>query len=160
MDFCFFIVDYKHQMNYKLIFFTIILFTLNVPIASFKYFKAFNILSNDILLVTDIGIIKYNVESNSQYLIASYNNIINSDGTLEFITVSQFSSDDGGYIVCRINEYIYILSKDASFSFGNIILSEINQQYLELIPYITKHRFVIFIHIFKILSKVQNLHFN
>ena len=125
-------------MNYKLIFFTIILFTLNVPIASFKYFKAFNILSNDILLVTDIGIIKYNIESDSQYLITSYNNIINSIGTLEFITVSQFSSDDGGYIVCRINEYIYILSKDANYSFGNIILSELHEQYIELIPYTTK----------------------
>ena len=124
-------------MNYKLILFIIILFTLKAPIASFKYFKAFNILSNDILLVTDIGIIKYNIETDSQYLIVSYNNIISYDGTLEFITVSQFSSDDGGYIICRINEYIYILSEDASLSFGNIILPELHEQHIELIPYIT-----------------------
>ena len=138
MDICFPHINSKHQMIYKIILFTIILFTLQGPIASFKYFKAFNILSNDLLLVTDIGIIKYNIELDSQYLIVSYNNIINTDGTLEFITVSQFSSEDGGYIICRINEYIYILSEVASFSFGNIILSELHEQYIELIPYITK----------------------
>ena len=138
MEACYCFINYKYQMNYKLILFTIILFTLKVPITSFKYFKAFNILSNDILLVTDIGIIKYNIETDSQYLIVSYNNMISTDGTLEFITVAQFSSEDGGYIICRINEYIYILSKDASFSFGNIILSELHEQYIELIPYITK----------------------
>ena len=138
MESCYCFINYKYQMNYKLILFTIILFTLKVPITSFKYFKAFNILSNDILLVTDIGIIKYNIETDSQYLIVSYNNMINTDGTLEFITVAQFSSEDGGYIICRINEYIYILSKDASFSFGNIILPELHGQYIELIPYITK----------------------
>ena len=138
MDICYCFANYKHQMNFKLILFTIILFALNVPISSFKYFKAFNILSNDILLITDVGIIKYNIETDSQYLIVSYTNIINEIGTLEFITEAHFSSDDGGYIICRINEYIYILSKDASYSFGNIILSELHGQYIELIPYITK----------------------
>ena len=139
MDICFLLAKYKYHMNYKLILFIIIFFALKVPIFSFKYFKAFNILTNDILLVTDVGIIKYNIETDSQSLIVSYNNIINNDGsTLEFITVSQFSSDDGGYIICRINEYIYILSRDASFSFGNIILSELHGQYVEIIPYITK----------------------
>ena len=126
----------KYQYNFQLLLIFIIISLLKVPVVSFKYFKAFNILSNDILLISDAGIIKYNIELDIKYLIASFT-IENPDFNIQYISENQFSSEDGGYIICRINEYIYILSEDASFSYGNITISEIHNKYIELIPYIT-----------------------
>jgi hypothetical protein len=109
---------------------------LEVHIISFQYFKAFNILSSDILIISDEGIIKYNIELNITYLIVPLE-MENPFVAIEFITFSQFSSDEGGYIICRINEYIYLLSEDASISYGNTTISDIKNQYIDLIPYIT-----------------------
>ena len=127
----------KYSYNFKLLLFFMIFFLLEIPVISFRYFKAFNILSSDILLISDEGIIKYNIELDIKYLIVPLS-MENPSITMEYITVNQFSSDDGGYIICRINEYIYILSEDASISYGNITISDIHEQYIDLIPYITK----------------------
>ena len=126
----------KYAYNIKLLLFFIIFSLLKIQVISFRYFKAFNILSNDILLISDEGIIKYNIELDIKYLIVPLS-MENPSITMEYITVNQFSSDDGGYIICRINEYIYILSEDASISYGNITVSDIHKQYIDLIPYIT-----------------------
>ena len=126
----------KYSYFFNLLLFFMIFFLLEVPVISFKYFKAFNILSTDVLLISDEGIIKYNIEMDIKYLIVPFD-MENPSITIEYITVSQFTSDDGGYIICRINEYIYLLSEDASISYGNITVSDIHQQYIDLIPYIT-----------------------
>ena len=135
----------KNSYNFKLLLFFRIFFLLEVPVISFKYFKAFNILSRDVLLISDEGIIKYNIELDIRYLIVPIS-MENPSITIEYITVNQFSSDYGGYIICRINEYIYLLSEDASISYGNITVSDIHEQYIDLIPYImsdSKKSFII-----------------
>ena len=135
----------KNSYNFKLLLFFRIFFLLEVPVISFKYFKAFNILSKDVLLISDEGIIKYNIEPDIRYLIVPIS-MENPSITIEYITVNQFSSDYGGYIICRINEYIYLLSEDASISYGNITVSDIHEQYIDLIPYImsdSKKSFII-----------------
>ena len=126
----------KYEYNIKLLLFFMIFSLLKIPVISFKFFKAFNILSNDILLISDEGIIKYNIKLDIKYLIVSYA-MKNPEFTIEYTNVNQFSLDDGGYTICRINEYIYILSEDASISYGNFTVSEIKKQYIDLIPYIT-----------------------
>ena len=126
----------KYAYNFKLLLFFVIFSLLKVPVISFKYFKAFNILSSDILIISDDGIIKYNIELDIKYLIVPLD-MENPSTNIEFITVNQFSSYEGGYIICRINENIYILSEDALISYGSITVSDIYNQYIDLIPYIT-----------------------
>ena len=126
----------KNKNRFKFIIFLTIFLLLKSPVKSFKYFKAFNILSNDLLLISDEGIIKYNTESDTQNLVVSSNLV--SESNLEYITFSQFPSNEGGYIICRINEYIYILSEDATVSYGKITLEEIKDQHIELITYTTE----------------------
>ena len=116
-------------------FFTIFL-SLKIPVISFKNFKAFNILSNDLLLISDEGIIKYNTETDEQNIIVSSELV--TDSNIQYITFAQFPSNEGGYIICRINELIYVLSEDASISYGKITLEEIRGQLIELITYTGK----------------------
>ena len=52
------------KMNYyniKLLLFNIFFISILETIKSFKFFRAYNLISDDILLVTDEGIIKYNI---------------------------------------------------------------------------------------------------
>jgi len=140
----------KYTYNFKLLLFFMIFSLLKHPVISFKYFKAYNILSNDtisndILIISDEGIIKYNIELDIENLIVPLT-IENPSASIQFVTSNQFSSEDGGYIICRINEYIYLLSANASISYGNITISELNGQFIDLIPYImsdSKKSFII-----------------
>ena len=120
----------------KYIFGFIICILFRITIKAFKYFKAFNLLSNDLIFITDEGIIKYNIESNEQKLIESFS-IIQKGMDLEYISFAQFSLNEGGYILCRIKDYIYIFSKNADILYGSFIISEIKEKYIELIPYQT-----------------------
>ena len=129
-----YIQNIKKKNNNSILLFFIILLSLKIQIISFKYFKAFNLLSNDLLLISDEGIIKYNTESVYQELIVKSKSLV-SDSNLEYITLTQFPSEEGGYIICRINEYIYALKEDATISYGNIKLEEIKDQYIELVTY-------------------------
>ena len=122
----------------KNIFLLIVIFSLNIKIKSFKFFKAFYILSNDLIIISDEGIIKYNINTGESNLLIS-SVFVEKNEQLDFLSIAQFPSDNGGYIVCRANVYIYLLSSDGSSIYGNITLSQINNTYAEIIPYITQN---------------------
>ena len=98
-------------MKFSFIHYYILFIFTILNINSFQYFRAYTLLSKDILFISEEGIIKYLIDTNSQITITPINNIIFDNGDiLEFMSFSQ--SDDGNYIFCRIKNYIYIISND------------------------------------------------
>ena len=105
----------KNQLKNKfnILIFFILLLSINNEINSFDAFKAFNLNSNDLLLITDEGIILFNIKYNNQTLLI--HNVTNKENFgLEFISFAQFPEEQGGFIICRQQEYIYFLSEDAT----------------------------------------------
>ena len=96
-----------YYIVFKLYIFIFIILNIN----SFQYFRAYTLLSKDILFISEEGIIKYLIDTNNQITITSTDDItFENENILEFISFSQ--SDDGKYILCRIKNYIYIISND------------------------------------------------
>ena len=124
--------------NIKVLNFLIILSLLWIKIANFKFFKAFNLLSNDILLITDEGIINYNPETKQQKLIINIT-LFDSFGELDYISFAQFSEEEGGYILCRVRDIIFFIKNDALTLLGSIQVEEFSERYIELIPYLDKN---------------------
>ena len=101
------------------IFIFIIVFSLIIPLQSFQYFKAYNLLSSDkIILITDEGIFAYDSQLNTNTPLLEESSLITTETDIKFIFFAQSSLDDGGLIFCRIKNYVYIY--DESFtSHGN-----------------------------------------
>ena len=119
----------------KIILFFIIICLLIIPLQSFKYFRAYNLLSNYILLITDEGIAIYDPQLN-QHRILTESNLINGASDIDFISFAQSPSEEGGYIFCRLKNYIFIY--DESFnSYGKFEI-EPASIYCVLNPYRTK----------------------
>ena len=118
----------------KFILFYIIFISLNIPLKCYKFFKAFNTLTNDVIILCEQGIIKYDPETELEFIIESYD-IFKEERSIEFVSISQFPLSEGGYILCLIQNYIYLLSKDASESYGYILVPDIEEINSELIPY-------------------------
>ena len=128
----------NNLINTKFVFkFLIILIWLNNPIISIKYFKAFTLLSKDILIISDGGLYKYEIENKNQRIISDIESIA-SIMNVEYISFAQFPSNEGGYILCRINNYILILSENSEEVIGEILIDEIKEEKLSIIPYTTK----------------------
>ena len=124
----------KNQFN-KLILFMIIC-SLIIPSISFKYFKAHTLLSNNILLITNEGIIEYDPQSATSKTIMNNSSLIPSDTDQEYISFAQFPSEEGGYIFCRLKEYIYIFDESLDTCYGSFLI-ETNNIYCVLNPYRT-----------------------
>ena len=152
----------NNLISIKFIFkFLLIWLWLNVPIISFKYFKAFTILSKDIIIISDEGIYKYQIENKNQTKISD---IESSIMNVEYISLAQFPSNEGGYILCRINNYIIILSEDSEEIIGEIIIDKIKEVKLSIIPYTTKDNKKTFIlgyvnSIYKIVALMYEINF-
>ena len=111
------------------------IFLLIANIRTFSNFKPFNLLSGYSVLITDEGIIKYNPSINyHQKVVSSY--VISSQNDQNYISFAQFSLIDGGYVICRLNQYIYILDKDLN-SHVYFEISEIKDSYCVINPYKT-----------------------
>ena len=124
------------RIENTIIVFFIIICSLIVPLKSFTYFKAHSLLSsNYILLITDEGILKYDSQLN-QYNIIQNTNLITNNGDIYYISFAQSPLDEGGYIYCRLKNFIFIY--DESFnSYGSFeIGQELNHCVLN--PYRTK----------------------
>ena len=134
-----------NHYNIKLLLFNIVFILILKTIKSFKFFRAYNLISDDILLVTDEGIIKYNIESTNQSLITSINYNIDGIEDLEYINFVQYSSADEGYIFCRTGKYIYIISKDENTLLDNINLEEIYDKSISILVYKSKSQDFYFI---------------
>lgn len=126
---------YASVKNLKFLNFLTLFSLLWIKIRTFKIFKAFNLLSNDILLVTDEAIMNFNPETNVQKEIINITLIENSSD-LGFITIAQFTEEEGGYILCRIKDTIFFIHKDVSTLLGSIQIEGLSNRYMELIPYL------------------------
>ena len=117
--------------------FLIIICISFINIISFNYFKVYNLLSNDYLvLITNEGIIKYEPSTQTQtLLVESLSNIITTSEDEKLISFTQFSLDEGGYVFCRISEYIYVFDKNLDTYYNNFEISEIQNCYCILKPY-------------------------
>ena len=116
--------------------FFIIIHLLIIYIKSFKYFKAFNLLSNNIIFITDAGIIKYDPESNTQTMIQE-TNIITSQSEQDYIQFAQSPLDEGGYVFCRLKNYIFIFDETLNINYTSFNVDYIINSYCVLVPYKT-----------------------
>ena len=95
-----------YNINKQIILYLIFL-SLIIVTKSFIAFKPFSLANNNILLVTEKGIYRFNLDSQNKYLINSFDNI--KIYMIENVDINKFSDDEGGYIFCKIDIYIYIL---------------------------------------------------
>ena len=91
--------------------FIILICLLIIPCQTIKYFKSFYLLSQEILLISDFGFLKYNQIDNS-YAVKMQFNAIFSESELEFISFTQSSADEGSYVFCRIRSNIFIFDQN------------------------------------------------
>ena len=126
----------KNLINTKFVFkFLLLLIWLNNPIISIKFFKAFTLLSKDILIIGDEGLYKYEIENQKQNIICYIEFPIMSS---DYMSFAQFPSNEGGYILCRINNLLLILSEKSDIVLGDIYIDDIEGEKISIIPYTTK----------------------
>ena len=113
----------------------LLFYSLILNMKSFKYFKAFNLLSNKIILITDEGIFGYVKESGEQILIENFT-LIDSQLDQDYISFAQFPLDKGGYVICRVKQNIYVFSDDLSSKYGSFQVEELSEVYSVIVPYI------------------------
>lgn len=111
-----------------------LLYSLIFSVSSFQKFKAFNLLSNDIIIISDEGIIKYDLQLGTQTLIIPNNITFYFDQ----ISFAQFPEDEGGYIICRIDSTIFLLSSDTSSIYGSMTIPGFETLKVNIVPYTSK----------------------
>ena len=124
------------QNSSKTYLYFIIIYLFIIEIKSFQNFNAFNLLSNDILLITDVGIIKYDTSTDTQTTIKS-STLIASQEDQNYISVSEFTEDEGGYIICRLKSIIFVFNNNLNNEFGNFEVSELSSVYCDMKSYKT-----------------------
>ena len=114
-----------------LLFYILIIIT---NINSVKYFRAYNLLSQKILLISDEGISFFELEFENITSILDLNNTITSEEDLQFVSLIQPSYYNGN-IFCRIKENIYIISSNDFSLIKAFSLTQIINKEISLIPY-------------------------
>ena len=104
----------------------------------FAAFKPFNLLNNNILLVTEEGIYRFNLASKNKYLIHSFDYTIEVY-MIENTDIKKLSDDEGGLIFCKIFQYIYIISKNADMLIKTLTLDDLSsvRNQVSIIPYVS-----------------------
>ena len=113
----------------------ILICLLIIPFQCIRYFKSFLLYSEEILLISDEGILKYDPSINN-YSIIQESNLISSENDLDYISFTQSPAEEGGYIFCRLKNYIYMMDQNMN-NLGNFEVNEINNGICVLNPYKT-----------------------
>ena len=121
----------------KLYFFLFMFFALISTIKSIIYLNAFNLISDDILLITDDGIIIYNTNSKNQNLIKSFNYTVDSN-LKSLMNFAQYPSTEEGYIFCRVDTHFYIISNIDNSLIEAMTIDEIKDIMISITPYKSK----------------------
>ena len=122
----------------KCYFFLHIYFIVLIPtIKTIIYLSAFNLISDDILLITDDGIIIYNIVLGNKILINSFNYTIdyNLKSLMNFV---QYPSNEEGYIFCSVNTHFYIISNIDNSLIYSTTIDEIHEKIISITPYKSK----------------------
>ena len=123
----------------KCFFLFYMLFTMIFPIInSIIYLTAFNLISEDILLLTDDGIIIYNIDSKNQKLIKSFNYTVDNNFKT-YMNFGQYPSTEEGYIFCRVDTHFYIISNIDNSLIHSMTFSEIHYKHISINPYKSKN---------------------
>ena len=114
-----------------------ILIFLLYPSQCFKYFKVYPLFSKDFLLITDEGIIKFSSITKA-YIFIKESDIISSEADLDYISFSQLSLVEGGYVFARLNSHIFIFDGSLTNFYQDLTVDEILNSFCVLNPYKTK----------------------
>ena len=127
----------SNKSNFVYILFTIFLIIPNIY--SVKFFRAYNLLSQELLLISDEGILLLNSESGEKTTIESFNNIITSEEDLQFVSFNQPSYLDQN-IICRVKEYIFVYSPlDDYYLLKALTLTHISDKEVSVVPFKDKY---------------------
>ena len=121
------------KINQYLLFILICLFI--IPTQCVKYFNSFYLYSEDILLISDEGIIIYNPLTNNHSILQT-SNLISSTNDLDYISFTQSPPEEESYIFCRLKNYIFLFDENLNF-LGDFEINEINNFYCVMNPYKT-----------------------
>lgn len=115
------------------------LFLLSLPITkSFKYFRAYHLQSGEILLITEEGIKKLNL--NTQIYSTIYEeSLFSTKNDIQYISFAQSLYDEGEYLFCRIKQYIYIISNSSNNLINTFHQDKMFLSIASLIPYENKN---------------------
>ena len=126
---------------YKQILFNLIFLSLIIIRNSFITFKSYNLLNENILLVTDEGIYKLNLESKKNSLISTYDNDLDNE-VIVYAEINKMSDNEGGYIFCKVLNYIYILTKDGDIIIDTLKLDDFSSHtQVSIIPYMSDNNY-------------------
>ena len=130
-----------YNINKQIILYLIFL-SLIIVTKSFIAFKPFSLENNNILLVTEKGIYRFNLDSQNKYLINNYDEHIESE-VIEYAEINKMSDNEGGYIFCKVFGSIYILTKDGDIIIDTLILNDYASAYTQvsIIPYMSDNNY-------------------
>ena len=144
----------KEIIKINIYLFIFVICLLKIQCETIKYFKSFYLLSQEILLITDIGFLKYQPTDNS-FIVKLQYNVIFSESELDYISFIQAPLDEGGYVFCRIKQYIFIFDENLNFD-KSFELNEIGNSYCVMNTYTTSQGSLSLI-ISYITNSVENL---
>ena len=121
------------KLNIEIVLFLFEIFCYFISkVNSFERFQGFNLLSGNILLITNIGIKLYDtsLEKTNDVL----NMTLNPD-TFYFNSFVQFPLEQGGYIILKMLNSLYLINKEVTEILSQDTKNEINGIYSKLITY-------------------------
>ncbi len=107
----------------NIMFILITFYSLIIPLHSFLYFKAYNLISSDkIILITNEGIYAYDSQSN-EFRELLQSTLIGGEEDLKSISFAQSPLENGGFFYCRLKKKIFIYDETFT-SFGRFNIDE------------------------------------
>lgn len=85
---------------------------------------------NDILLFTDEGIIKNSLSNLSTTTILSY--IKETQDNLKYFSFTKFTKGEGGYIIFRLKNTIFVFNNNLDYKYGNFEINEFENCYWDI----------------------------
>ena len=119
----------------KILIFLTMIFLLFISCNSLQIIKGFTLLDNNIFIVSDQGIYLYNFATGLQLINDSCK--VSTDEESKYFSLIQFPLEDGGYIILRANEKIYVYNQSINVIGDALTLSEINTILCSIVPYIS-----------------------
>ena len=130
------------KLNIEIIIFLFGIFCYFISkVNSFTHFQAFNLISGNLLLITNEGIKLYDT---LYEIIIDILNITLIPDTFYFNSFVQFPLSQGGYILVKIGNNIYLMNKDATEVISQDTINEINGIYSKLITYKSQNNILYF----------------
>ena len=125
------------KLNIEIIFFLFGIFCYFISIvSSFTHFQGFNLISGNLLLITNEGIKLYDT---SLETITDILNITLMPDTFYFNSFVQFPLSQGGYILIKIGKNLYLMNKEATEIISQDTKDEIIRIYPKIIAYKSKN---------------------